>query len=222
MIKSFLSSLFSKKQIKEDIKKEVPNIQTPIKGKRILIVSDIHFPLSTKEMELIKEKYDQCLLLGDVPQDVLKMLSHSIKCPVCGVFGNHDTHESYSGLNFKNINALTVDCGYTIAGMEGSSKYKEKTPYVMMSQEDSIILSDITSKADILISHDSPYQIHSKAMNKEGFKGITKYINEKKPQLHLYGHHHIFKHYMIDDTLCICNYRLGIIERDGKYYPLSD
>jgi Icc-related predicted phosphoesterase len=89
----------------------------------------------------------------------------------------------------------------------------------MISQEESSAIAKDLKKSKLLISHDSPYQIHSTEKNKEGLIGITEYIKEKKPELHLYGHHHIFKEYMIDDTLCICNYRLGIIDRDGKYFP---
>ena len=223
MIKSFISSLFSKKQIKEDIKKEMPNIQTPIKGNRILIISDIHFPFSDKEIEKLQEIYDICLVLGDVDKQNLLLINQLLPCNIYAVFGNHDVEYTLDDTRIEHLHGVQIiENDLSITGISGSSKYKEKSPYFMLTQEESSSVAKGLKSSKVLISHDSPYQFHSTENNKEGLIGITEYIKEKHPKLHLYGHHHMFKSYTLNDTLCICNYRFGIIERDGKYYPFAE
>ena len=220
---SILAKIFKKKEKISNIENQEILIQTPIQNKRILIVSDIHFPLNEKEQEMLKENFDICLLLGDIPKDVLQSIDTNNKCKFYGIYGNHDTNDMYNDI--KNLKYIHRHCVIeedetSIIGISGSSKYKKSSSYCMFSQEEILDITKNMRKVDILISHDSPYQIHSTSKNKEGFKGITEYIKKNKPKLHLYGHHHITKAYMIDETLCICNYRLGIIEKNGMYHTI--
>ena len=195
--------------------------QTHIKGKRILVISDIHFPLTEREMRVLAQDFDECWVLGDVPRDILFKLENK-PYPVLGVLGNHDTHESFEGLSILNVNGVAVEQnGVTIAGIEGSSKYKN-SPYVMLSQYDSEQLAKKTPAADVLLSHDSGRYEHSEEVHKEGLQGITEYIAKHHPLLHIYGHHHEHREYKRGKTLCICNYRLGIIEKTGLYYTQAE
>ena len=195
--------------------------QTHIKGKRILVISDIHFPLTNREMRVLAQDFDECWVLGDVPREILFKLDNK-SYPVIGVLGNHDTHDSFEGLHIINANGTTVESnGITIAGIEGSSKYKN-SPYVMLSQHDSEKLAKHMEAADVLISHDSARYEHSEELHKEGLEGITQYIEKYHPLLHIYGHHHEHKEYKRGKTLCICNYRLGIIEPTGIYYTQAE
>ena len=50
--------------------------QTRIKGKRILVISDIHFPLTEREMRVLSQDFDECWVLGDVPRDILFKLEN--------------------------------------------------------------------------------------------------------------------------------------------------
>lgn len=192
-------------------------IQTPIKGHKILVISDIHYELSDEEFSIINNNYDACFALGDIPKPILRIIAQQ-EYSVYGVLGNHDTPDFFNGLDVINIhNSSRVIGNYNIIGLEGSSIYK-RGPYVMHDQKE---IRDITKNlpyADILLSHDSPWHMHDTSMNKEGFIGITKYIKRNKPLLHIYGHHHVNAHQILNKTLCICNYRFGLIDRDGIYY----
>jgi Icc-related predicted phosphoesterase len=124
-------------------------------------------------------------------------------------------------ITIENINGKLInEKNFSLTGMSGSSRYKQDKSYPMVTQEESLEIFEKMEKADVLISHDSAFNIHSKEKNKEGLKGITEYINKHQPKLHMYGHHHQFHSYKIKDTLCICNFRLGIIERDGTYHSI--
>ena len=219
---SILAKIFKKKEKISNIENQEILIQTPLRNQKILIISDIHFPLSEKETDIINKEYDTCLLLGDIPKDILLSLNTKTMCRFYGVCGNHDTEDSLNNINgIENIHNIQInEKQYSLTGISGSSKYKEHTPYCMLSQEESLTISQNLPKCDILISHDSPYQIHSTSMNKEGLKGITEYIKKNKPKLHIYGHHHITKSYVLDETLCICNYRVGYIDIDGIYHTV--
>ena len=218
---NILAKIFKKEKV-SNIKNQEFSVMTPIKDNKILIISDIHFPLSEKETDIINKKYDICLLLGDISKDILLSLNTKTMCRFYGVYGNHDTENMYQDINgLENIHDhQIIEKAFSIIGINGSSKYKEHTPYCMLSQEESLTISQNLPKCDILISHDSPYQIHSTSINKEGLKGISEYININKPKLHLYGHHHTIKSYMLDETLCICNYRIGYIDINGIYHTV--
>lgn len=196
--------------------------KTPITGQRILIVSDIHFELSPRERKVFDQDFTQVWLLGDVPCKVLELI-HKMPCPKIGVLGNHDTYHSFDDFDVTNLNGIVTDInGVSIVGIEGSSLYKKGTPYVMHTQQEVLQIAEQLPRADVLISHDSMYQRHDDAMNKEGFQGITQYIEECKPFLHIYGHHHEYCRYKYHKTICICNYRLGIIETNGVYYQQNE
>lgn len=191
--------------------------KTPITGQRILIVSDIHFELSPKERKVFDQEFTQVWLLGDIPREVLALVN-KMKCPKVGVLGNHDVHTSFDGFDIINLHGTAAEInGLRITGIEGSSKYKN-SPYVMLSQHDSKKVADHLPNADILLTHDSMYHAHDEAANKEGLQGITNYIDKHHPLLHVYGHHHECTQYKHGKTICICNYRLGIIETNGWYY----
>lgn len=192
--------------------------KTPITGQRILVVSDIHFELSSKERKVFDQEFTQVWVLGDVPRDVLELVN-KLPCPKIGVLGNHDTPHSFDGLDILNLSGTAAAVnGWYIAGMEGSTQYKKGTPYVMHSQHDAKKIVERLPAAEILLSHDSMYQKHSDAMNKEGFQALTQYVDTYHPLLHVYGHHHEYCQYKHGKTTCICNYRLGIIETNGVYY----
>jgi predicted phosphodiesterase len=226
---------FIRRDKKSKMQEETPKeqkVQTPIRGKRILIISDIHYTLTPTEEKIFSQEFDQCWILGDISSQIVNALMYSAKYPVYGVLGNHDSEKSFclkenslvpKRIEIQNINKKLVnEDGFSITGISGSSRYKSDPNYVMITQEESLELFNEMEKADILISHDSAFNIHSKEKNKEGLKGITEYINKYQPKLHIYGHHHNFHSYNIGDTLCICNFRFGIIEPDGTYHSISN
>lgn len=195
-------------------------LQTQIYGHRILIVSDIHFAIDEHELKLLQGSYTDRILLGDIPKYMLPAVLN--KNTAIGVLGNHDTPDVFEGYTIQNLHNATVNIGgITVAGLEGSSRYK-MSPNVMHTQDEIKEAAKALPAADILIAHDSPWHQHDTCVSKEGFVGITKYIRKKKPKLMLYGHHHERCAYKLKKTLCICVYRIGIIEPDGTYHTAEE
>ena len=102
---------------------------------------------------------------------------------IYGILGNHDEYGLLESRNIRNIHSKVINInGIKILGFEGSSRYKIGN-IPMYLQEESIKILRECDIADILVSHDSPYQLYSKANDKAhcGMKGITKYLKKNKP-----------------------------------------
>ena len=160
----------------------------------ILVIADCHH---LKEEEIAKVEnlqYDVCFLLGDINGNYLDMILKYIPIEkIYGILGNHDEYGLLESRNITNIHSKIINInGTRILGFEGSSRYKTGN-IPMYSQEESIKLLKKCEKADILVSHDAPYQLYCKSndMAHCGLKGITKYLNKHRVFLNIHGHHHI-------------------------------
>lgn len=121
------------------------------------------------------------------------ILKYVQKEKIYGILGNHDEYGLLESRNIVNIHSKIINVnGVKILGFEGSSRYKTGN-VPMYSQEESIKMLKECEMADILVSHDSPYQLYSKVNDKAhcGLKGITKYLKKNKVYLNIHGHHHI-------------------------------
>lgn len=182
----------------------------------ILAIADCHH---LKEEEIIKVKdlqYDVCLLLGDIKGTYLDMILNYVPIgKIYGILGNHDEYGLLESRNISNIHSKIIDVnGVKILGFEGSSRYKDGN-IPMYSQEESIKILKKCEIADILVSHDSPYQLYSKANDKAhcGLKGITKYLKKNRIYLNIHGHHHINTDLKLNNgTNVIGVYRCAIIK----------
>ncbi len=185
-------------------------------GQQILVLCDLHF-LEDGQLNIISTlEYDFCVLLGDIPWSALQQIKELVTKPIFAVGGNHDTREMYKQIGIPYLNGKCAEVnGWRIAGVEGSSRYKNTKELVMLTQEESLAIAEQLPKADILISHDSCFSKYGTAPNKCGLKGIDLYIERNKPILHLHGHHHIYDKYMIGETLCLCCYRCMLIDTSG-------
>lgn len=186
-----------------------------------LIICDIHYinELEKKRLKTIQntESFDACLLLGDIPTDVVEIVSKNITKPIFAVAGNHDTLEIYNYPNIVYLNGkMSTVNGYTIAGIDGSHRYKDSFYLVMQTQSESVNTVKKLHRADILISHDSAYKVFGKEKNKCGLKGISRYIKNKKPIFHIHGHHHQRLQYRFHRTNCICSYRAQVSDLNGE------
>lgn len=182
----------------------------------ILVIADCHH-LKEEEIEKVKNlQYDVCLLLGDISGNYLDMILKNVPIEkIYGILGNHDEYGLLESRNISNIHSKVINVnGVRILGFEGSSRYKiGNVP--MYSQEESIRILRKCDIADILVSHDSPYQLYSKSNDKAhcGLKGITKYLKKNKVYLNIHGHHHINTILKLNnDTNVIGVYRCGMIQ----------
>lgn len=182
----------------------------------ILVIADCHH---LKEEEIAKVEnlqYDVCFLLGDINGNYLDMILKYIPIEkIYGILGNHDEYGLLESRNITNIHSKIINInGTRILGFEGSSRYKTGN-IPMYSQEESIKILRKCDIADILVSHDSPYQLYSKANDKAhcGLKGITKYLKKNKVYLNIHGHHHINTDLTLsNDTNVIGIYRCAMIQ----------
>lgn len=182
----------------------------------MLCIADLH-SYDDKEIKAIQNmEYDVCFLLGDIPQKALSAIKKNVSKPLFGVCGNHDEWNSLTSEGIKDINCKTISiAGYTVAGFGGSNRYKNGD-YPMWTQKESVEITKMIPKADILITHDSPYKFFGNDEAHKGLKGISKYISNNKPKLNLCGHYH-------DKNLCgvykkckiQCIYGFNIIEFGG-------
>ena len=182
----------------------------------ILVIADCHH-LKEEEIEKVKNlQYDACLLLGDISGNYLDMILKYVPIEkIYGILGNHDEYGLLESRNISNIHSKVINVnGVRILGFEGSSRYKTGN-IPMYSQEESIKILRKCDIADILVSHDSPYQLYSKANDKAhcGLKGITKYLKKNKIYLNIHGHHHINTVLKLNnDTNVVGVYRCAMIQ----------
>lgn len=185
-------------------------------GLKIIAFADTHGYFAKRERfsEFIYQhpQYDLCLLLGDhSPEDVDMILQYVPDYKILGVLGNHDSVDLYKNFRLEHID-LHGKCvevkGIKIAGIEGSHRYK-RGEWPMLTQEESLELVNEMlenyEKADILISHDKPFEKEEYDIAHTGLKGITRYIKEASPAYHLHGHYHTsFTREIENNTISKC------------------
>ena len=189
---------------------------------KLAIVADTHGafrPLFEQHKDKIAEANLVCIL-GDMYRPEVQLLSDFVKVPIVAIHGNHDVEDTYSGMNIYMLHqtAAELSNGLTLAGFEGSSKYKPSQVYGF-TQEESLVECNKIPICDILLCHDGPlgYCGEVNDIAHCGLQGITDYINRVKPKILFYGHHHKNRNYKIGDTDCYNVYELGIFDiEDGK------
>jgi Icc-related predicted phosphoesterase len=180
---------------------------------KILVISDLHYHTVSDIRNITNTNCDLCLLLDDIECKLLKEIKRNIKVPIYAVLGNHDTDDLLEKADIENINGKVIDFnGIKIGGIEGSSCYKDSS-FVMHTQEESLKIMKNLPYVDILISHDSAYKQFSENISKEGYQGISWYLENKKPILHIHGHHHVNKIYKLNSTYCIASYESNIVDK---------
>jgi Icc-related predicted phosphoesterase len=79
--------------------------------------------------------------------------------------------------------------GLTLAGFQGSVRYKPNAPF-QYTQKDAAKLARRLPKADVLLSHSPPRGVHEEPDDRahEGFDGLRAYIEEHQPRYAIHGH----------------------------------
>lgn len=143
----------------------------------------------------------ECVItLGDIDKYYLKSLKESTpdSTPWFGVYGNHDFYGDLEKLGIDNIHTKTIKFkDYVFGGLEGSILYKNENRPMYTQFEAYFELYGMNS-CDILISHNSPIDIHEKdKFAHEGFRALLDYIKKHQPKYAFHGHQHINKETMI-------------------------
>jgi Icc-related predicted phosphoesterase len=187
---------------------------------KILIITDCHHLLREEAEKLENLEYDVCFLLGDISGKYIDIILEYIrKNKIYGILGNHDEFGVLEARNIPNIHCKLIEInGITFLGFEGSNRYK-RGEFPMFTQKEARKLLMKCPKADILLSHDSPYKLYSngKDLAHCGLKAISKYIKKYKPIFNIHGHQHINSNKTLKNkTNVICVYRASIIDTETK------
>lgn len=161
----------------------------------IIFIADLHnrCNFTSEEIALLQSNFDVCLLLGDnSSSSILEILKYVDSTKIYGILGNHDEFNLLNNLGIPNIHGKTIKVnGITIAGFQGSFKYKNEN-FPAYTQEESISLSELIESADILISHEAPWYLKDFKISHQGLKGITNYIYKNNITHNFHGHLHSY------------------------------
>lgn len=191
---------------------------------KLLCCADLHnsFDLTHFETQTYDKEPDLIVTLGDISvQDlrIIKRTADNLGIPAIGICGNHDEPFALQSVGIDDLHGKvkTID-GVSFAGIGGSLRYK-RSNYMFLTQQQSIDVAKSLPKADVLISHDKPYSgwfFDKKAQYAKdphaGLVGITKYIRQNKPKIHLYGHLHQRMTEEQHGTTSMCVYGIQLID----------
>lgn len=188
---------------------------------KLLIIADTHGALNEgdfKDFMMNNQEYDACIMLGDhYDRDINIILNYVDKNKLYGILGNHD-YSYLENYNIRNINGevITIN-GINILGMEGSFRYKP-VKFPSFSQEESITFFQDKVGVDVLISHDTKFDLNkcNRDPAHQGLVGITNYLYEKKIPIHIHGHiHENYDNKLLNDTVehSVFGYRIINIKK---------
>lgn len=183
---------------------------------KILIFADLHtFRMKTLERITDCGDIDLIAMLGDVSESYFINIKELFPGkPIVAVLGNHDYPYVFERHDYiENIHGRVVDIsGTKIGGIEGSFKYKDGN-FPGMNHQESLIISYKMDRADILISHTSPFGLHEKDNDvHSGLLGINSYLDKHSPILHLHGHQHENVRSDYGNTVIIGTYGAAVVD----------
>ncbi|WP_034302601.1 metallophosphoesterase family protein [Bacillus cihuensis] len=155
---------------------------------RILAFAD-----TRTSLQLPDENPDLVLLLGDIPSIMVSRIDRKYNCKKFGVLGNHCHPEVFAGTNVQDIhNIIVTHCGLTLAGFEGSPKYKDR-PFGHHSEEEAeLFIATVGNKhIDILITHSNPaYGDMELDYAHRGYQAFSQLILKEQISHFFHGHLH--------------------------------
>lgn len=181
-----------------------------------MLFSDFHNAVNYEDLKqaLFNQPVPNVVFtLGDISvSDLLFIKSLFPDVPIYGVCGNHDSQETLNMTDIPNIHGKVIEVeGTCFAGIGGSVRYKHGA-YTMFSQNESLDIAKILPTADILVSHDKAFASKATTFSSEmakdpheGIAGISYYLRNHSPFLHIHGHIHENKQYVFEtiDTISV-------------------
>lgn len=192
---------------------------------RILAISDVE--LGQLYNASVKDRYtdiDLVLSLGDLPMYYLDYISSTMNLPLYYVLGNHHAEPTHSrqgpisigsewesGINIHQRSQF-FENRLLVMGMEGSIRYNYGPAQYTQERMWQMCLRKIPSLMmnyalhgrylDIFASHSPPYKIQDADDPPHvGFKAFRWFLRTFRPQYHLHGHIHLYRHDAIRETV---------------------
>ena len=147
-------------------------------------------------LKIDENSFDIIATLGDIYGLYLKQTRDIFPTKrIIGVLGNHDQKGKFAYYDMEDIHNRIIDInGVKIAGIEGCVRYKESDNFPLYTQFEIIKICHHLDRADIIISHNSPFEIHDeKDIAHIGYQGLREYIERHRPKYCVHGHQHIDK-----------------------------
>lgn len=156
---------------------------------------------------------DMVVSCGDLPYYYLEYIVTMLCVPLLYVHGNHDPPVEYSASGAQvtgpggciNVHGRLVrERGLTIAGLEGSIRYKPQGKYQytetqmwtqMLKLSPALLHNRFIKRRplDILLAHSPPFGIHNgRDRTHVGFSSFLWLMERFKPRYLLHGHRHVY------------------------------
>lgn len=184
---------------------------------------------------------------GDLPFYYLEFLISALNTPLVYVRGNHDAGPQYTvdGRTLTaveggtDLHAQIVNVGgITMAGFEGSMRYRPNAPLMYseneMRWEVMRILPQMLWRqlrhgrsVDIFVTHSPPYGVHDRSdLAHRGFRIFRTLIRYFKPRYFLHGHIHVYRQdaqreTQVNETTVINVYPYRLLEIDTTEWHLG-
>ncbi len=198
----------------------------------------------------VHEHYPDVDLLigcGDLPFYYLEFLVSALNAPLVYVRGNHDAGPQYTvdGRTLTSVQGgidlhgrlVNVD-GITMAGLEGSMRYRPKAPLMYNELEmrwEALRMLPLLlwrrlrdgRAVDFFITHAPPYDVHDRPdLAHRGFRVFRTIIRYLKPRYFLHGHIHVYRQDVqkvteVDETMVVNVYPYRLLELNTKEWRLS-
>lgn len=172
---------------------------------RALILADLHFTDWNKWqafLQIDRSRFDILILLGDIDIMLLESIKKNFAdMPMLGVHGNHDYPGDLSHFGIADIHGKVATFKETrFLGIEGCVRYKAGDAPIH-EQKDITALLEAMPPVDIVLSHNSPKDIHDKPdIAHVGYEGLRSYMDTHHPKYVLHGHQHTTKRTVVNQT----------------------
>jgi len=164
---------------------------------------------------------DMVLSCGDLPYYYLEYIVTMLCVPLLYVHGNHDPPVEYSASGAQltgpggcsNIHGRLVrERGLSIAGLEGSIRYKPQGIYQytetqMWTQTLKLSPALLHNRLvtgcplDIMLAHSPPFGIHNgRDRTHVGFRSFLWLMDRFRPRYLLHGHRHVYNPLEVTET----------------------
>lgn len=184
-------------------------------NERILVLSDLNRCFFYNLEKLKYLNYSICVVLGGIFPAHLAVIRENVVGPIYAVKGDRDFSGPFDELGLIDVNGTVVNAGETtIAGISGAFRYSNNS--YTLTQEEGLMLAQNTPTADILLSHDSPFQRFGTLPVNQGLRGVSWYVENNKPKILIHAHHGKIESYKMGETQCFSCRGCVIVTADGK------
>lgn len=129
------------------------------------------------------------------------------------VKGNHDSNSPFPPpITDLHLQIVTLPHGLRIGGFNGCWRYKPRGHF-LYGQDEAAILIQQFPPMDILITHNSPADVHETDNHvHQGFVALSDCIQRHSPKLLIHGHQHVDRETVVGRTRAVGVYRTAVIE----------